>query len=86
MINNQEEQRKYDVLNNSYTNIHAFKRDNVYEYKDFDEQVYEPIEIGSMCEDEYRLNTGTLTSHQKWNVDDTFESGFLNAQRLYNKI
>ena len=25
MINNQEEQRKYDVLNNSYTNIHAFK-------------------------------------------------------------
>lgn len=86
MINNQEEQRKYDVLNNSYTNIHAFKRDNVYEYKDFDEQVYEPIEIGSMCEDEYRLNTGTLTSHQKWNVDDTLESGFLNAQRLYNKI
>ena len=37
-------------------------------------------------EDEYRLNTGTLISHQKWNVDDTLESGFLNAQRLYNKI
>ena len=28
-----------------------------------------------MCEDEYRLNTGTLTTHQKWNVDDTLQSG-----------
>lgn len=86
MINNQEEQEKYEVLNNSYTNIHAFIRDNVYEYKNFEESPVDPIPVGSICEDEYRLNSGTLTSHQKWNVDDTMESSFLNAQRLYNQI
>ena len=77
---------KIATIDTHYSEINDLTKNNTYKYVQINENTHRPIVVGSMCNDEYNMNSGYLETIKYWDVEDTVDMCFLNAQKVYTDM
>lgn len=76
----------YNSIVESSNIISELKENNQYVYTEIEESFLEPVKIGCMTIDEFKLNPIFLEPFQHWNIADSAYNAMINSQRMYTKI
>jgi hypothetical protein len=78
--------QKLNTISKKQDEINELTTNNEYKYVDIQELQRSPIDVGSMCNNEYYINSGYLEGTKFWEVEDTADMCFWNAQKMYTNI
>ena len=78
--------RKIATIEKYQDEINDLTKNNTYKYVQINEKRHNPIDVGSMCNDENNISSGYLDTIQYWDVEDTAGMCFLNAQKVYTDM
>lgn len=82
-----EEKNIYNKIDNAHSNMQTIEDNKSYKYLEINEDILNPINVGSFSVDENGVNNGSsLITRALWSVQDTASSCFINAQKLYSKM
>lgn len=89
-IQNYDETEQQNILNNidnAHKDMQNIMDNKSYKYLEINQDLLNPIDVGSFSIDEYGVNSGSsLITEEIWSVTDSASSCFRNAQNLYSKM
>lgn len=80
------EQGKLNKIQSSQSVIDNIRNNSTYKYVDVKPTMFEKVSVGPMVNDEDHLNSGFLTTTQKWNVKDGVDMCSTYTNNIYSSI
>jgi hypothetical protein len=79
-------EQKLASVNKHYGEINELSKNNTYKYIQIADTEIDPIDIGSMCNDENYVNTGYLDTTKQWDIEDNIEMCFMNSKTIWSNM
>ena len=80
------EQVKLSKIQSSQAAIDNLRNNSTYKYVDVKPSMFEKVRVGPIVNDEDHLNSGYLTTTQRWTVKDGIDMCSANTNNIYSNI